>query len=1024
MAGVQYTIASVVTLLLVMWCPTPAHAVVTASAGPDRVVLSTTVQLSASGTSDQPPLTFKWTVTAGPAGSSFDDDTSSQPTVTLGGNGAFTFEVTVTNAALEEDTATVDVYYPQLTVDNVAATSFIEPLADMNASPEAYNSLKYNTFGFPAGATGNVWLVDSSGVQVAWVRSLDLDGQPSGGLTVNVDFSHAYGEGDTLFLAVDFVTTAPEVRRLRAMTNSFNLRRRNSWVAGLFGVCQYDSGTCGMGFQERTLTCTDLVSNTAQLPRQCRLAVQPAAVQLCSTPCATNYYVYEDWGACDADCGGGFQTRTVYCVDPFGSNASAVCTTARPRRFQECNKLPCPVYSWNYTAWGDCSASCGSGTQTRAAYCADTSGRRVPDSNCVLADLGVTSRACNDQDCGDHWSLGAWGACSAPTCGGGTQTRSVTCVTSAGSLQSDAVCSASSTKPATSRTCNSQPCSVSMYVPSAWGSCGAGSSCGGTRTRSVACATSDGTALAANTSCLAFPTPAASQQCQACGICHRRDPATTNICTGRGDCHANEDVCLCDVNYLGDYCHIQLGCAGVLDDKGQCCVGVLNADMSCCVGVNAVIDSTGACCESGVVDACGVCQGSGKAVDARGVCCTTSLDAQGLCCDGVVDECGVCNGFGATCIPRVALDFTVPAKIDAVNDLLSVETSSYAVMAADMVAHADAKTAETGSQLERFEYTPARRLGLRRELAGETATAVVKLGSGTSGRSVATLTTELVSTTGDVTVTALKMMPAAGQCGNNVCEFGEQCDVDDPSAPCCASDCPVSRISCAGTSAGECNGAGRCIVSPKPAKWTARCDCYTAAGYTGVDCGTCAKGFFHPKTSASVCIRLATASCNDGVKNGDEEGVDCGAACEISCVVNTVTEDGIQSMWGVFGGSLILLMLIICFLACHPMIYKRKLERPYRKVNASQRRLDALESARVRDRYRHANTGGGGGGGAPKSGATRGAASTQRRQPARHVEMTQFTGSNPMYPAGHAAHARNGADAKPGVGPMNPVSPQ
>lgn len=54
-------------------------------------------------------------------------------------------------------------------------------------------------------------------------------------------------------------------------------------------------------------------------------------------------------------------------------------------------------YSWDISAWGACSVTCGGGTQSRTAVCRDQSNAIVADSFCGTKP--ATSQACNTQSC-------------------------------------------------------------------------------------------------------------------------------------------------------------------------------------------------------------------------------------------------------------------------------------------------------------------------------------------------------------------------------------------------------------------------------------------------------------------------------------------------------------------------------------------------------------------------------------------------------------------------------------------------
>ena len=113
---------------------------------------------------------------------------------------------------------------------------------------------------------------------------------------------------------------------------------------------------------------------------------------------------------------------------------------------------PCTAANWAAGAWGACSAECGGGTQTR------TYSKSGGCSGGVAKPQDET-RACNEAACAspctvDSWATpSAWGDCSAP-CGGGTQTRTVS------KKADNAGCTGNVGKPVESQACNAQPCAV------------------------------------------------------------------------------------------------------------------------------------------------------------------------------------------------------------------------------------------------------------------------------------------------------------------------------------------------------------------------------------------------------------------------------------------------------------------------------------------------------------------------------------------------------------------------------------
>lgn len=120
------------------------------------------------------------------------------------------------------------------------------------------------------------------------------------------------------------------------------------------------------------------------------------------------------------------------------------------------------IYAWLSGSWGACSNTCGNGTQSRSVVCERDDSTTVADGLCS-GGKPSTSQACTQYISTYSWDTGGWGACSA-SCGGGTQTRSVTCERACDTTTvADGSCSGG--KPAISQACNPQSCSAD------WNSC-------------------------------------------------------------------------------------------------------------------------------------------------------------------------------------------------------------------------------------------------------------------------------------------------------------------------------------------------------------------------------------------------------------------------------------------------------------------------------------------------------------------------------------------------------------------------
>uniref|UniRef100_A0A6I8PI63 Papilin n=1 Tax=Ornithorhynchus anatinus TaxID=9258 RepID=A0A6I8PI63_ORNAN len=167
------------------------------------------------------------------------------------------------------------------------------------------------------------------------------------------------------------------------------------------------------------------------------------------------------WGRCSVPCGGGHQTRAVFCTSDGTASPDHLCQAGpRPADNRTCALHPCPRTRWQVGPWGPCSAPCGGGRQARSVHCAalDGEGGReaTEEEECeALAGRPPDARACNLRRC-SSWTAGPWGECSA-SCGPGVQRRTVGCQGGGDSPLPDAPCSGEDEPPPT-RACVGEDC--------------------------------------------------------------------------------------------------------------------------------------------------------------------------------------------------------------------------------------------------------------------------------------------------------------------------------------------------------------------------------------------------------------------------------------------------------------------------------------------------------------------------------------------------------------------------------------
>lgn len=237
---------------------------------------------------------------------------------------------------------------------------------------------------------------------------------------------------------------------------------------GTYGNCVGGNCSCFGGYTgpncttPLAATCNDGVQNSDEAGIDC------GGVIAACYACPNYMWKPSNFTACSKSCGAGVQTRTVACVNSVSGATVAATFCGNAHGFttsEQCNIDPCPVYTWQAGTWGPCSTTCNGGNQTRTVNCYSSAGNVIVPTGCDDAMKPATSQGCNTDPCTvvARWVSGPWSTCTM-TCGGGTQTRSITCQDQSNTVIASSQCDAPSSPP-TLQACNLDTCDGYRWKP-------------------------------------------------------------------------------------------------------------------------------------------------------------------------------------------------------------------------------------------------------------------------------------------------------------------------------------------------------------------------------------------------------------------------------------------------------------------------------------------------------------------------------------------------------------------------------
>jgi hypothetical protein len=255
---------------------------------------------------------------------------------------------------------------------------------------------------------------------------------------------------------------------------------------------------------------------------------------------------------------------------------------------------------------------------------------------------------------------------------------------------------------------------------------------------------------------------------------------------------------------------------------------------------------------------------------------TEDLDASGLCCDDRIDSLGICGGVDAGVLE---IEVTVSTDLDSTVLLEDSNADTNQLKAALAAQIATALGVDTSRVSVRFVASSGRRMRRLteyryRQLQASVEAVVEVQPEDAQTSNFRSLGDVKAALQGSSLVTSVAAVGMSATCGNDLCEAGEAVVSGTTSGTECADDCPVPIAPCPADDDGViCGGAGQgyCVLGT--------CECRN--GYSG---DACSSGCLSTHVSVNGrCSFVGASHCSDGVKSGDETGMDCGGSCVNDC---------------------------------------------------------------------------------------------------------------------------------------------